>query len=122
MCGAQDTGTLVTVVSRFPMTVRVGGAELSIVGHDQFASRELNEDCWTVQVYGARGGSYHMTLGTQALRAWADLIYRFVGEQPRAVDQAVRVVVEHVAAAPPAALERSAEDTEKEVIKLRLMK
>lgn len=110
---------------RLPLRVENGRARFSIEHEDAYATSCAMETCYQVCIYGDSGQFAPVALTLSSLRAFADLIYRACGEQPRDVGQIVRVVVEHVAAAPPAsapALERSDEDAEKEAIKLRLMK
>lgn len=97
----------------FPMSVRHGSATLEV--------NHFDGQCFRVTITGSRGSWMPLELEPGAMRAFADLFYRLLGEQPRDVVQ--RVVLEHVGrAALGASVQETAQDAEKEAIKLRLMR
>jgi len=104
------------------MSVEAANASLRCDGIDEYNSQRLNEPCFHLTISDPFGHYTQLSLPARSVQAFADLFHRLLGERPRDVDQAVRVVVEHVAAAPPPTLQRSAQDTEKDDIKLRLMR
>jgi hypothetical protein len=104
------------------MLVQHGNSRVEVQSRDEWVSQKECEEVYVVSFADVQGRWMQLWLPLGVLRAAADMFYRLAGEQPRSVDQAVRVVVEHVAAAAPAAPPVDSQDAEKEAIKLRLMK